>query len=170
MKLLARLAVVSLVGLTALGCGSSDTDKKAEDKPADTTSSSSPSPTESESPAADDSDYPTDASVADYCKAFKGDGSELEKKPTTAGELTDFMETMYKRMKAVGIPANFTAAEKKAYEQQDAQLRSGIDALAAIDPNKTVEELRKDTALSATMDEKFDTPKALSEYSAKNCK
>ncbi|RYE81355.1 MAG: hypothetical protein EOO74_00695 [Myxococcales bacterium] len=161
MRLLARAAVAPLLILALAACGSED----SKDSSADSSSKTSET-------AETTDGYPTDASVSDYCAAYKGEEPQLDRATATVGDMIEFLETGSERIEDTGIPANFTDAERKAFDEQLVSFKGALKALQDLDQDDTlVTDLRQDEAamnkLKAGMDVK--TPQALKDYSSKNC-
>jgi hypothetical protein len=160
MRLLARVFLAPLLLAALVACGAGDTAKDSDSKNTDTSAATTP----------DAAAYPTDASVADYCAAYKGENPEFTDQ-TTIGELIAYFEDGAAKVRETGIPAEFTDAQKKAFEQQLAQFDTAIEQLKALDlDDTTMAEARQDESIKAKVTAlETETPPALKEYSSKNC-
>lgn len=178
MRRLSITAVSALIGLSLVGCGSSNTATTAGST-AGSAAGSTAAPvtgTTSGSPAA-----PTAAtttahgapSVAAWCRAYTADPG-LDQNGTAA-EAADKMQQALDRLEALGLPANMPQAAKAALEAQRPLAESFIKGLRTFG-SETIKKLRTDpakrsrwSALAASAAKALQTPPAVQKYVDSHC-
>ena len=159
--------VLTMIGLAGCGlvlaaCGTDAGDSRSpEDDRAPR--SSAPAETTPATPV-----IPINASVRAYCAAFRGDETTLAGVDTT-GEAADAYEDVIDNQLEVGTPANMSAETRRVFIDY---LQTGADFVAALrklPEDSPTSAMRTNKEFYDAWGGKLETPKELSDYSAKNC-
>ena len=112
---------------------------------------------------------PTNASVQEYCDAFKGDEAAFAGVETT-GEAADAFEELLEEQREVGAPANMPAETRQVLISY---LQSGADFVAdlrKLPEDSPVSAMRTNKEFYEEWGGQLVTPQELRDYSAKNCR
>jgi hypothetical protein len=159
-----RLTTVVLAGggLVLAACGPDTNDNTS---PEDDRAPRSSAPVEAmpATPA-----IPTNASVQAYCEAFKG-GETTWAGVDTTGEAVDVYEDVIDNQREVGTPENMPDETRQVlidYMQTGADF---VAALRKLPEDSPTSAMRTNKEFYEDWGGKLETPKVLSDYSAKNC-
>ena len=149
-------------GLVLAACGP-DADDSTSPENDRAPRSSAPAETMPATPA-----IPANASVQAYCAAFRGDQTTLAGVDTT-GEAADAYDDIIDNQREVGTPANMPDETRQVFIDY---MQAGADFVAALrklPEDSPTSAMRTNKEFYEDWGEKLETPKELSDYSAKNC-